>query len=143
MDNRMRHTLPSMRHRINKRQPLLPAFIWFLLNNCMNNYTAERKEKKWLADNGINHKTFVNDPLHLVQAQQIAHNILKHHGQLLAQNEVHTLNQFLIQARGKQSKQRITVRQAQTVMNIGASVNRKVFKKIRQQKRRNRIGTRK
>lgn len=109
----------------------------------MNNYTAERKEKKWLSDNGINHKSFVKDPLHLVQAQQIAHNILKHHGQLLAQNEAHTLTQFLIQARGKQSKQRITVRQAQTVMNIGASVNRKLFKKVRQQKRRNRIGTRK
>ena len=106
----------------------------------MNNYTAERKEKKWLADNGINHKTFVKDPLHLVQAQQIAHNILKHHGQLLEQNQAQTLNKFLIAARGKQSKLRITLSQAQAVMNIGASVNRKLFKKIRQQRQRNRIG---
>ena len=106
----------------------------------MNNHTAERKARQWLADNGISHKSFVKDPLHLVQAQQIAHNILKQHGQLLEQNEAQTLNKFLIAARGKQSKLRITVSQAQTVMNIGASVNRKLFKKVRQQRRRNRIG---
>lgn len=109
----------------------------------MNNYTAERKERQWLKDNGINHKTFVTDPLHIVQAQQIAHNILKRHGQLLEQNQAQTLNKFLIAARGKQSKLRITLSQAQTVMNIGASVNRKLFKKVRQQRRRNRVGTRK
>ena len=37
----MRHTLPQNRHKINKSLPLLPAFLWFLLNRHMRNYTAD------------------------------------------------------------------------------------------------------
>jgi len=136
MDNRSCQTPPLMRHRINKSQPLLPGFIWFLLNNCMNN-TAERIEHKWLTENGINTKTFITDPLYLVQAQQIAHNLLKHHSQLLEQNQAASLNNFLKAVGNGKERQRIKQRDAERVMNIGAQINRKLFKKIRHHRQGN------
>ena len=130
MDNRMRHTQPQNSHRINELEPLLLGFIWFLLNNCMNK-TAERIEHKWLTDNGINTKTFITDPLYLVQAQQIAYNLLKHHSQLLEKNQAASLNNFLKAVGNGKERQRIKQRDAERVMNIGAQINRKLFKKIR------------
>jgi len=136
MGNRRCQTPPLIRHRINELKPLLPGFIWFLLNNCMKN-TAERIEHKWLTENGINTKTFVTDPLYLVQAQQIAHNLLKHHSQLLEQNQAASLNNFLKAVSNGKERQRIKQRDAERVMNIGAQINRKLFKKIRHYKQGN------
>ena len=94
-------------------------------------------ENNWLTANGINTKTFVTDPLHLVQAQKIAHTLLQHHSQLLEQNQAATLNNFLRAAGHTQTRKQIQQRDAERIMNIGTQVNRKLFKKLRHKKQHN------
>jgi hypothetical protein len=89
---------------------------------------------KWLAENGISPYTFEQIEPHLLQAQRIAHNTLKHHTNLLGQNEAATLNNFLHSMSSRKAA-KITITQAFKVMNIGAAVNRKLFKQHRQLKR--------
>ena len=88
----------------------------------------EQQTTRWLKDNGLNAEYFANIDLHLVQAQQIATNILKHHAKLLGQNEAHVLNNFLQAITNKKKRSKLKVAQAYKVMNIGNAVNRKMFK---------------
>ena len=88
----------------------------------------EQQTTRWLKDNGLNAEYFANIDLHLVQAQQIATNILKHHAKLLGQNEAHVLNNFLQAMTNKKKRSKLKVAQAYKVMNIGNAVNRKMFK---------------
>jgi len=85
----------------------------------------------WLRENGISQRDFEQLDLHLLQAQRIANNTLKHHANLLGQNEAATLNNYL-RAMSTSARKKLTIKQATTVMNIGASVNRKLFKERRQ-----------
>ena len=95
----------------------------------MNVYT---QELKWLKDNGLNANTVYSLPSYLVQAQKIAHNLLKHHARLLGQNQAATLNNFLNTMTFGNKRRKITKQQCYKVMNIGTEVNRKVFKQHRQ-----------
>ena len=88
----------------------------------------EQQTTRWLKDNGLNAEYFADIDLHLVQAQQIATNILKHHAKLLGQNEAHVLNNFLQAITNKKKRSKLKVAQAYKVMNIGNAVNRKMFK---------------
>ncbi len=89
----------------------------------------------WLRSQGLSADDFTNLDLLLLQAQQIAHNCLKHHGRLLDHHEAEVLNQFLRCLNKKTSRQRIKSAQAYKVMNIGTSLNRRVFKQLKQQAR--------
>jgi hypothetical protein len=87
----------------------------------------------WLRDNGISSKQF-NDwriETDLLQAQKIAHNLLKHHGKLLGQNEAATLNNFIHAMTSKQKRSKLTKANCYKVMNIGTAVNRKLFRQYR------------
>jgi hypothetical protein len=88
----------------------------------------EQQTTRWLKDNGLNAEYFANIDLHLVQAQQIATNILKHHAKLLGQNEAHVLNNFLQAMTNKKKRSKLKAAQAYKIMNIGNAVNRKMFK---------------
>lgn len=89
---------------------------------------AEQQTANWLKQNGLNVEYFTDIKLHLVQAQKIATNILKNHAKHLGQNEAHTLNNFLLAMRSKKKRAKLTTAQAYKVMNIGNTVNRKMFK---------------
>lgn len=86
----------------------------------------------WLKQNGIKPELLAALDMELLQAQKIAHNILKHHSKLLGQNQAATLNTFLNAMTFGNKRKKITKQQCYRVMNIGAEVNRKVFKQHRQ-----------
>jgi hypothetical protein len=87
----------------------------------------------WLRNNGISHNQFTDWSLdtHLLQAQKIAHNLLKHYGNLLGQNEAATLNNFVRAMSSKSKRRKLTQANCYKVMNIGTAVNRKLFKQQR------------
>ena len=91
----------------------------------MNSRTTEIK---WLKENGLTETTAYTLPIHLVQAQKIAFNLLKHNSQYLKHNEIKTLNNFLKAMSFTNLRVRLTNTHCLKVMNIGTSVNRKLFK---------------
>lgn len=91
----------------------------------------DQQATRWLKENGLNAEYFADIELHLVQAQQIATNILKYHAKLLGQNEAHTLNNFLQAMTNKKKRAKMNTAQAYKVMNIGNAVNRKMFKALK------------
>ncbi len=97
----------------------------------MKNLHAEMALRSWLKENGLSAEHFEDTDLHLLQAQRIAHNTLKHHAALLEQNQAAALNNFL-RAMGSAKRKTLKLAHAQKVMNIGAAVNRKLFQQHRQ-----------
>lgn len=91
-------------------------------------FKSEKETKQWLKEQGMNTQHFVEIPLHLLQAQKIATNILKNYAIHLRQNEVHSLKNFLAAMRNRKKRARLTATQTFKIMNIGNTVNRKLFK---------------
>ena len=87
---------------------------------------------RWLKSQGLSIDAFTEMDTLLLQAQQIAHNCLKHHGRLLSDSEARVLNQFLQRLQKKALRRSIKPTQAYKVMNIGKSLNRRVFKQYKQ-----------
>jgi len=100
----------------------------------MKNTHAETALRSWLTENGLSSQELENTDLHLLQAQRIAHNTLKYHAALLEQNQAAVLNNFL-RAMGSSGRKKLKPAHAKKVMNIGAAVNRRLFKQHRQLKR--------
>lgn len=86
------------------------------------------ERQHWQQTNGFDDTYFAALPVVLIQAQQIATNILKQGGRYLGQNEAHTLNSFLQALRNTKKRKKLTQAHAYRVMNIGKAVNRKMFK---------------
>ena len=82
----------------------------------------------WIEQNGMNCKYFAALPLVVVQAQKTAHNIITYHLALLTSEQALLLNQYLQTMKNEKKRAKITQAQCYTVMNIGKSVNRKLFK---------------
>ena len=93
----------------------------------MNAYKAEKYTANWLKQNGLEATSFMVMDLVCVQAQQIAHNLLKHHAALLNAAEIAMLNGYLLKANNKAKQKTLTDNQAYAVMTIGKRINRKVF----------------
>jgi hypothetical protein len=85
----------------------------------------------WLKQNGINPLLLNNLDIELLQAQKIAHNLLKHHTKHLNQHQTMILNDFLNKMAFGKQRQSITRSQCFSVMNIGTKINRRIFKKYR------------
>ncbi len=98
------------------------------LNTFMKSTDKSSNTNYWLKQNGINPELITALDIELLQAQKIAHNLLKHHAKLLGQNQAATLNNFLRAMTFTNQRKKITKRQCYKVMNIGTEVNRKVFK---------------
>jgi hypothetical protein len=112
------------------------------MNKRILQYTIQSKDHldtqqadAWLRSQGLSADDFTNLDLLLLQAQQIAHNCLKHHGRLLDHSEVQVLNKFLQCLKKKSRRRCISPAQAYKVMNIGTCLNRRVFKQLKQQSR--------
>jgi hypothetical protein len=100
----------------------------------MKNLHAEIALRSWLTENGLSAEHFEDTDLHLLQAQRIAHNLLKHYPKLLDYNQTASLNNFLRAMSGSQRK-KLKLAHAQKVMNIGTTINRKLFKQYRELQR--------
>jgi len=92
----------------------------------------EQPTNNWLRDNGIVPKHFNSTPIPILKAQQIAHNLLKHHGTLLDEQQARYLNNFQKKLKSADDRKHITIEHAKRVMNIGAKINRQLFKLNRQ-----------
>ena len=95
-----------------------------------NNYTCrfDKPANEWLLENGLCAKQLIKIELVLLQAQKIAHNLLKHNATLLEQDQAVTLNTFLRAMIHGNTRRRLNTRHAHKIMNIGTEVNRKLFK---------------
>ncbi len=94
----------------------------------MQTNIAEKQTIDWLKQNGLNHSYFATTDLMFVQAQQIAHNILKHNQQLLTVEQLKTLKDYLNLIHNKAKRKTLTAHTAYKVMTIGKQINRKLFK---------------
>lgn len=90
--------------------------------------TAEKQTIDWLKQNGLNDSYFASTDLLFVQAQQIAHNILKHNQQLLTAEQIKILKDYLNRIHNKANRKTLTANAAYKVMTIGKKINRKLFK---------------
>ena len=108
----------------------------------MNKHTLQRdiqrkndwdtqQTDRWIKSQGLSIEAFAKMDMILLQAQQIAHNCLKHHGSLLTYSEAQALNQFLQHLNKTATRGTIKPAQAYKVMNIGKSLNRRVFKQYK------------
>jgi len=89
---------------------------------------------RWIKAQGLSEEHFSALDVQILQAQRIAHNCLKHHGQLLLPNEASVLNNFLKATNNKAQRQRLKPAQTLKVMNLGTSINRRVFRQLKQSK---------
>jgi hypothetical protein len=98
-----------------------------------NKYTcpAEKTANEWLAENGICAAQLLKAELELLQAQKIAHNLLKHNAAYLEPKEIAVLNKFLQAMSFANSRKKLSTRHAYKIMNIGTAINRKLFKQHR------------
>ena len=111
----------------------------------MNKHTLQRdiqiksdrdnlQTNRWIKSQGLSAESFAKMDMILLQAQQIPHNCLKHHGSLLTYGEAQVLNQFLQRLNKKATRKTIKPAQAYKVMNIGKTLNRRVFKQYKHSK---------
>lgn len=118
------------------------VFYISCINKCMNKrfkqLEIQHQENRdtlqanaWLKSQGLSAENLTHLNLQLLQAQRIAHNCLKHHGQLLLADEAQVLNHFLQALQSKKKRPKLTQAQAFKIMNIGASVNRRTFRHLR------------
>lgn len=128
---------------MNRVEPDLLGFYISCINTCMNKRFKQldiqhrencdtQRANAWLKSQGLAAEIFTEMDLQLLQAQRIAHNCLKQHGGLLGANEAKVLNNFLQALQNNKQRSRLTPAQAFKVMNIGNSVNRKLFQQHRQ-----------
>jgi hypothetical protein len=83
---------------------------------------------KWLKSNGLNLNTFCDTPLSMAQAQKTAHNLLKHHAELLTHQEAKLLKTFLFQLQHKCLLKKVLIANLYKVLNLGTKINREIFK---------------
>ena len=100
----------------------------------MNNYESEKLTNEWLKANGLDAKILTKWDKEMVQAKMVATNLLKHHARLLEKNQAASLNRFLVALQNKRTRDKIKKGDCYRVMNIGAAVNRQLFKAHRKNK---------
>jgi hypothetical protein len=122
------------------KRGVLRGFIWFSLNNSMKTtHDHTPISDAWLRANGIAPSTLLTQPLYVLQAQRIAHQLLQHHADWLDAAQLQCLRSFCAhasKAKGKQNPQsRISKSACIQVMNMGSALNRRLFKEQRQRHR--------
>jgi len=94
----------------------------------MNNYQAEKLTSTWLNDNGLDEKSFMVIELPFIQAQQVAFALMKHHADLLDEEQVDFVRSYLEVMNNKAKRKKLTKKIAYRVLNLGKQINRQIFK---------------
>ena len=94
----------------------------------MNNYQAEKLTSTWLNDNGLDEKSFTVIELPFIQAQQVAFALMKHHADLLDEEQVDFVRSYLEVMNNKAKRKKLTKKIAYRVLNLGKQINRQIFK---------------
>jgi len=85
----------------------------------------------WIRDQGFTLKAFGQVEGKILQAQQQAHLILKHHPNLLDETQRRILVAFHRKFFNEKKRRKITTEAALKVLNIAAKINRQLFKAYR------------
>ena len=99
--------------------------------NKYKNFKDDGLTADWLRDNGLNDKTFSTAKLNAVRAQTMAHTLLTQHLQLLTNSQIHSLTAFQQATANKRDIHRVSDSFCKCVMNINATINRKLFRQYR------------
>jgi hypothetical protein len=97
-----------------------------LRSNCQTIAT-----NTWLATQGFKSGSFNTTHIQLLQAQQAATQIIKHHNHLLTNPQRTTLENFLHQMAHKNTRSRLKPQAAHPILNICSKLNRQLFKQHR------------
>ena len=87
---------------------------------------------KWLHGTGLDAGTFQSTHIKLLQAQQQAHVIIKHHSKLLTEQQRHTLEHFQHLMHNKKTRKHLKPNAGKSVLNISSKINRQLFRQYRQ-----------
>ena len=88
--------------------------------------------EKWIKSTGLNVRAFNNLPVQLLQAQQIAHNLLTQNKDLLSTEQIKTLRAFQRKVINKKIRHKLKPEAAYPILNISNKINRQLFKQHRQ-----------
>ena len=103
----------------------------------MNNYNdiqIQRTTDEWLRSAGIDSSRLTADAIELQHAQRLATQMLRENSSALAQNQAHTLQNFLLATMKASTRNKITRAQCYKILNIAKQAQRalsKQRKKIR------------
>ena len=86
----------------------------------------------WIKQQGMDTGTFATANLQLLQAQRTAHTLLTAHKHLLNQKQIQTLKKFQQKTNNKRTSGKLKPCEAYQVLNIGAKINRQLFKTYKQ-----------
>ena len=109
------------------------------MNKQEQQYQIRKQEQQdtqqadtWIKQQGLNTSTFGTTNLQLLQAQQTAHTLLTAHKHLLNQKQIQTLKKFQQKKSNKRTSTKLNPKTAYKVINIGAKINRQLFKAYKQ-----------
>jgi len=94
----------------------------------MNDYKADKLTANWLKQSGMDEKSFTVIELPFLQAQQVAHCLLKFHAALLNEEQTDLLNTYINDIKHKAKRKTLTKTKVYRVLNLGKQINRQIFK---------------
>ena len=94
----------------------------------MNDYKADKLTANWLKQSGIDEKSFTVIDLPFLQAQQVAHCLLKFHAALLNEEQTDLLSSYINDIKHKAKRKTLTKTKVYRVLNLGKQINRQIFK---------------
>ena len=101
----------------------------FQINRLCDKETINTKD--WLSSQGFNTGSFNTTNIQLLQAQQQATQLLKHHSHLLTHSQRNSLEYFQHQMAHKNTRIKLKPTAAYPVLNISTKINRQLFKQHR------------
>ena len=81
----------------------------------MNDYKADKQTAEWLKENGMDEKSFTVIELPFLQAQQVAHALLKFHTALLNEEQTDLLNTYINDIKHKAKRHKINKTKVKSV----------------------------
>ena len=103
--------------------------------NKYKNIQDQRTTNEWLRSAGIDSNRLTADPIELQHAQRLATQMLKENSTVLAQNQAHTLQNFLLETRKASTRDKITQSQCYKILNIAKQAQRALSKQIKKIRR--------
>ena len=96
----------------------------------MNHYDQQiqKATKFWLNECGFSEQALIAVDTDILKAQKTARHLLQFHSQLLNSFQLYYLSYFIKSFKNKTKRKAITQSSCYQVMNIGTSINRKLFK---------------
>jgi hypothetical protein len=93
----------------------------------MNNYQAQQQTEQWIREQGMDVAAFNTTPVHLLQAQSVAHTLVHKHSNLLSSTQAKTLTHFLHLMAHKNTREKLKPQAVFPILNIGTKINRQLF----------------